>query len=66
MKKQYALIGKTLSYSHSPLIHNTLFKALGAEAEYGLLELSPESLAAGLECVRADYCGCNEIGRAHV
>ena len=59
MKKQYALIGKTLSYSHSPLIHNTLFKALGAEAEYGLLELSPESLAAGLECVRAEYCGCN-------
>ena len=38
--KRYALLGERLSHSHSPLIHQEIYKDMHIEAEYELLELS--------------------------
>lgn len=42
--KKYGLIGGKISYSYSPIIHEKVFKELGIDAEYSLLEPKLEEL----------------------
>jgi len=41
---KYALLGEKLSHSLSPEIHEEIFKALGINASYTLVEVSPEGI----------------------
>jgi len=49
MKNKYALIGKKLGHSFSPIIHHMIFKNFNIDGEYSLLELSRDNL---IEVVR--------------
>ena len=58
--KRYALLGEKLSHSYSPLIHKEIFKDLGINAEYELLELKKEDLPKAIHALRKDeYHGFN-------
>lgn len=46
MSALYGLIGKTLSYSFSPTIHNRILKELQLDGQYGLYETEPDGLAS--------------------
>ena len=37
--RKFGLLGKKLSHSLSPLLHNTFFEDIGIEAEYKLYEV---------------------------
>lgn len=50
--KRYALIGHPLSHSLSPEIHRRLFALEGIDAEYELLDIPPEELAARADTLR--------------
>lgn len=57
--KQYCLIGETIEYSLSPLLHNTLFSLSGINAEYTLMPCALEDLAQACDQLRAKYAGAN-------
>lgn len=57
--KKFALIGKRLDYSLSPLMHNGLFELAGVQAEYGALECGEEELASVCAVLRKEYSGAN-------
>ena len=57
--KKFALIGKRLDYSLSPLMHNSLFELAGVQAEYGALECGEEELASVCAVLRKEYSGAN-------
>lgn len=42
--KKFGLLGKKLSHSLSPILHNTFFKTLGIEAEYRLYEINEDEI----------------------
>ena len=44
-KKKYAIIGKPISHSLSPILHNW-FKKYKIDAEYNLLEIQEKELAS--------------------
>ncbi len=44
MKKKYAVIGHPIAHTMSPFIHSKLFELAGIDAEYGVLDISPENL----------------------
>ena len=50
--KIYGVIGKPLSHSLSPLIHNYWFKIYGIQAEYKKLEISEEDISNTLKDMR--------------
>ena len=52
MKNKYALIGKKLGHSFSPIIHNMIFKKFNIHGEYSLLELSPDNLIEVIKKLR--------------
>lgn len=43
---KFGLLGRVLGHSLSPQIHQALFRALGTEDTYGLLEREPEEVAS--------------------
>ena len=45
-KKKYAIIGKPISHSLSPILHNYWFKKYKIDAEYNLLEIQEKELAS--------------------
>ncbi len=58
--KQYALLGEKLGHSHSPLIHNEIFKIMGVDATYIKLECMKEELPQIINDLRCGkYHGFN-------
>ena len=41
---QYAVLGHPIGHSLSPAMHNAAFKALGLDAEYNAIDITPENL----------------------
>jgi len=57
---KYGLIGKKLSHSLSPKIHDLLFGEMGIPGQYDLVEASPEELPGLLERLKSlGYRGVN-------
>ncbi|HCA05425.1 MAG TPA: shikimate dehydrogenase [Ruminococcaceae bacterium] len=48
-KKHYAVIGHPIGHTMSPFIHKRLFELSGVDADYGVLDIAPENLAAEYE-----------------
>ena len=58
--KTYALLGEKLGHSHSPLIHNEIFKAFNIECKYIKLECKKEELKDIINSLRiGTYHGFN-------
>jgi len=58
--KIYGILGKNVSYSLSPLMHNAAFKALGLDAEYKTFEIAEEKLENFFTRLRkGEVSGCN-------
>ncbi len=58
--KKYGLLGRDISYSLSPAMHNAAFKALGIDAEYLLFDISGEGLKDFFAKLRkGEISGCN-------
>ncbi len=56
----YALLGEKLGHSHSPLIHNEIFKIMGVDATYIKLECKKEELKDIINSLReGKYHGFN-------
>jgi shikimate dehydrogenase len=52
--KQYAVLGRQLPYTLSPLIYNTAFGQLGIPARYTVLELEPDEFASRMAGVKKE------------
>lgn len=57
--EKYCLIGERISYSLSPIMHNTLFEMGGIDAKYSLLECQKEELEQVAQSIREHYKGAN-------
>ena len=58
--KTYGLLGKNISYSLSPAMHNAAFKELGIEAEYRLFDTPLDGLDDFfLKLKNGEIAGCN-------
>lgn len=58
--KTYGLLGKDISYSLSPAMHNAAFKALNVEAEYKIFDKAEEELDSFFTSLReGEVAGCN-------
>lgn len=57
--KKYAVIGHPIGHTMSPFIHKRLFDLAGIDAEYGVLDIAPESLARDYENVLKELDGYN-------
>ena len=51
-KKKYAIIGKPLSHSLSPTLHNYWFKKYNIDAEYTLLEIEENQIKSVVEKIK--------------
>ncbi len=56
---RFGLIGDRLGHSLSPQIHQRIFKELGIEGSYELLEIPPEKLSEAIQDMREQYGGVN-------
>lgn len=56
MTRQYAVLGSPIKHSKSPLIHNTVFKELGEDAQYSSIEVS-DGLKAWLQNQGPEWVG---------
>ncbi len=52
-RKKFGLLGEKLGHSFSPQIHNLIFKELGIDAQYDLIELSKEEIPEIMKKIRA-------------
>lgn len=60
MKKTYGLLGKDISYSLSPVMHNAAFKALKLDAKYEVFDTPEEKLDDFFARLRkGEISGCN-------
>jgi shikimate dehydrogenase len=50
--KKFGLLGEKLSHSFSPEIHRLIFKELGVEAQYDLIELSKDEISGIMDKIR--------------
>jgi shikimate dehydrogenase len=50
--KKFGLLGEKLGHSFSPEIHKLIFKEMGIEAQYDLIELSKEEIPKIMEKIR--------------
>lgn len=57
-KMKFAVVGHPIGHTMSPFIHSRLFALSGTAAQYGAVDLAPESLADGLPRLR-DLSGFN-------
>jgi len=51
--KKYAIIGKPLSHSLSPILHNYWFKKYKLKSEYSLLEINENEIGSTIEKIRS-------------
>jgi shikimate dehydrogenase len=56
VRRHAFILGRHVSHSLSPAIHNAAFAALGLDCDYGLLDVPPEDLAGALARLRQDDC----------
>ena len=56
---KYGLLGARLGHSLSPQIHQEVFRQLGIEATYELIEVPTEKLADKVAELRKNYRGLN-------
>jgi shikimate dehydrogenase len=57
---KYAILGHAISYSLSPLIHNTAFGIKNINARYDILDFPPEKFTEQISVLKhADYSGFN-------
>ncbi len=61
MPRHYYLFGRPVSASLSPVMHNAAFRALGLDADYAAVEITPEDFlgAAAAFIARDDFGGAN-------
>jgi len=60
IEKQYGIIGKSLSYSLSPNLHNFWFKKNNLKANYSLIEIESEQIKDVIDKIRTKkLCGIN-------
>ena len=58
--KTYALLGKNISYSLSPVMHNTAFRAMAIEAEYKIFDLPENEVDNFFSRLKTgEISGCN-------
>ena len=58
--KLYGLLGRNISYSLSPAMHNVAFKELHMEAEYKVFDMAEERLGGFFSKLKAgEVSGCN-------
>ena len=57
--EKYCLIGENISYSLSPLMHNSLFRLANIDAEYTVIDYKPSELEQAVERLRSEYNGAN-------
>ena len=58
-KKQYAVIGYPIGHTMSPFIHQRLFSLSGIEADYSVMEVTPENLENDYRQTLAQLDGFN-------
>ena len=59
-KKRYAVLGHPIGHSLSPAMHNAAFRALGWNATYEALDVSPEKLMSEIAALqKAGFAGLN-------
>lgn len=59
-RKQYGLLGKNISYSLSPIMHNAAFKHFGINAEYKIIDKNENEIKALIrELSEGRYSGIN-------
>ncbi len=58
-RKKYAVIGHPIGHTMSPFIHNRLFRIAGVDADYGVLDISPENLSRDYDAVLSGLDGYN-------
>lgn len=58
-KKKYAVIGHPIGHTMSPFIHKRLFDLSGVDADYAVLDISPETLSSQYEKVLKKLDGYN-------
>lgn len=56
---KFCVLGSGISYTLSPLIHNTVFGELGVKAVYGVEDIPPEKLDDNIPRLRETYDGFN-------
>ncbi len=56
---EFALLGGKLGHSLSPQIHNLIFRKLGIEGKYDLLEIKKQDLDDSIERLAEKYIGVN-------
>lgn len=56
---KFGLLGHKIAYSLSPLIHNTVFKLLGVDASYEIVDIPEEVFDSEIRKVLATYRGLN-------
>ena len=62
IEKQYGIIGKSLSYSLSPNLHNFWFKKNNLKANYSLIEIESEQIKDVIDKIRTKkLCGIKII-----
>ncbi len=58
--KKLAIIGSPVAHSHSPAMHNYISKVVGADYDYGAIEVLPEDLGDAVDMLkRENYAGFN-------
>ena len=55
MKKKFAIIGKPIKHSLSPVLHNFWFKKYGIDADYSIIEASEKDMPKIIEKVKKGY-----------
>ena len=53
--KQYAVLGRQLPYTLSPIIYNTAFEQLGIRARYNALEVEPDEFESRLSRIKKEH-----------
>ena len=60
IEKKYGIIGKSLSHSLSPVLHNYWFRQNNIKASYSLIEIDNKQIKDVIDKIRAkDLCGVN-------
>ena len=57
--KRYALIGRKIEYSFSPIIHNEIASSAGIELEYSIMSIEPQSFIGAIDRLKNSYDGFN-------
>ncbi|MBQ8881900.1 MAG: shikimate dehydrogenase [Clostridia bacterium] len=57
--EKYALIGHNISYSKSPIIHQTIYTVIGVDGSYDLYSLQPSELGSFCEFAKKELKGFN-------